>query len=139
MISKIATLSTDARPPASGAARARSLATACVRRARATMALSQDALGAKLGTVGRCIRRAESGSSDLGHLEVALRCPVYARALALELLEIANREAHLPLQNSGSRVAPTAQCMAPSDARRLEFVVSVSESAAPSVEERLAA
>lgn len=124
-------------------ARARTLAAACVRRARSSVAMTQEGLGRALGSAGRCVRRAESGRSDLGHLEVALRCPEYARALALELLEIADRESRLPKlpQNRGSHVALAGtRGTAPEQVHRLESAVPEQEheSAAPSGE-RLAA
>ncbi len=70
---------------------ARRLATACVRRARNRVGETQDALADHLGTSERSVRRAESGRHDLGLLEVALRYPQFANALAIELLAAAER------------------------------------------------
>lgn len=82
--------------------RARSLATASLRRARSSLGLSQEELGRHLATTDRVVRRRESGKSDLGVLESALVYPPFARALAAELLIAADRAEglHLTLVSS---------------------------------------
>ena len=89
MNAKVIPLSLPARTPAAGTRR---LAVACLRRARAASGETQESLGRALGTSERSVRRAESGRHDTGLLEVALRYPEFARALALELLDVTDRK-----------------------------------------------
>lgn len=85
MTPKLTLLPSPARSPESGARR---LATACIRRARSAVSETQAGLAELIGASERSVRRAESGRHDLGILEVALRYPPFARALALELLKL---------------------------------------------------
>ncbi len=91
MIAKVIPLGLLARTAEAGPRR---LAVACLRRARTASGDTQESLGRALGTSERSVRRAESGRHDTGLLEVALRYPAFARALALELLAVSERAAN---------------------------------------------
>lgn len=69
----------------------RRLAASVLRRARVDVGLSQEALAACQGSGERSVRRRESGQSDLGALEDALRHPEFAAAVARELAVVAER------------------------------------------------